>query len=100
MTRFTCIAVMLREDRGHLLAVLQTLARHWHQKLQGHLRQYLALPHLLLDRFRQNLYQREPPRHPAHATIEPARQLVEAIAEALLQLCQQPAHFKRSLVFG
>jgi hypothetical protein len=33
---------MLREDRGHLLAVLQTLARHWHQKLQGRLRQDLV----------------------------------------------------------
>lgn len=34
----TRIAVMLTEDRRHPLAVLQTLARHRHQILQGHLR--------------------------------------------------------------
>jgi hypothetical protein len=38
LTGFTRIAVMLGEDRGHSLAVLQALARHWNQKLQGHLR--------------------------------------------------------------
>jgi hypothetical protein len=54
----TRIAVMLGEDRRHPLAVLQTLACHRHQKLQRYLRQDLALAHLLLDRFRQNLHQR------------------------------------------
>jgi len=82
------IAVMFGEDRRHSLAVFQVLACHRHQKLQRHLRQDLALAHLLLDRFRQNLHQRQPPRYPAHATIEPARQLIESVAEALLQLCQ------------
>jgi len=82
------IAVMLGEDRGHPLAILQALARHRHQKLQGHLRQDLALAHLLLHRFRQNLHQRQPPRYPAHAAIEPAGQLVEPVAEAPLQLRQ------------
>jgi hypothetical protein len=76
------------------------LARHRHQKLQRHLRQDLALAYLLLDRFRQNLHQRQPPRYPAHAAIEPARQLIEPVAEALLQLGQQPAHLQRGLVFG
>jgi hypothetical protein len=57
---FTRIAVMLGEDRRHLLAILQALARHRHQKLQGHLRQDLALAHLLLNGFRQNLHQRQP----------------------------------------
>ena len=97
---FTRIAVMLGEDRRHPLAVLQALACHRHQKLQRHLRRDLALAHLLLDRFRQNLHQRQPPRYPAHTAIEPARQLVEPVAEALLQLRQQPAHLQRGLVFG
>jgi hypothetical protein len=66
------IGVMLREDRRHPLAILQALARHGHQKLQGRLRQNLALAHLLLDGFRQNFHQRQPPRDPAHAAIEPA----------------------------
>jgi hypothetical protein len=82
------IAVTLGEDRGHLLAILQALARHRHQKLQGHLCQDLALAHLLLDRFRQNLHQRQPPRNPAQAAIKAAGQLIEPVAEALLQLRQ------------
>jgi len=79
---FTRIAVMLGEDCGHPLAILQALACHRHQKLQRHLRQDLALAHLLLDRFRQNLHQRQPPRYPAHTAVEPARQLVEPVVEA------------------
>jgi len=90
---------MLGEDGGHPLAILQALARHWYQKLQRHLRQNLALAHLLLDGFRQNFRQRQPPRYPAHATIESARQLIQAVAEPLLQLPQQPAHLQRALVF-
>ena len=69
---FARIAVMLGEDCGHPLAIFQALARHRHQKLQSHLRQNLAFTHLLLDRFRQNLYQRQPPRYPTHTTIEAA----------------------------
>jgi hypothetical protein len=97
---FTRIAVMLGQDRRHSLAILQALARHRHQKLQRHLRQDLALAHLLLDRLRQNLHQRQPPRYPAHTAVEPARQLIEPIAEALLQLGQQPTHFQCGLVLG
>ena len=85
---FARIAVMLGEDCGHTLAVLQALARHRHQKLQRHLRQDLAFAHLLLDRFRQNLHQRQTPRYPTHTAIKPARQLIEPVAEALLQLRQ------------
>jgi hypothetical protein len=97
---FPRIAVVLGEDRRHLLAILQALARHRHQKLHRRLRQNLALAHLLLDRFRQNLCQRQPPRHPAHAAIEPARQLIQPVTEALLQLLKQPTHLQGGLVFG
>jgi hypothetical protein len=97
---FTRIAVLLGEDRRHPLAILQALAGHRHQIFQGHLCQDLALAHLLLDRFRQNLHQPQPPRYPAHTAIEPAGQLFESVAEALLQLRQQPAHLQRGLVFG
>ena len=90
---------MLGEDRRHPLAILQALARHWHQKFHRHLRQHLAFAHLLLNGFRQKLHQRQPPRYPAHAAIEPARQLVQPVAEALLQLRQQPTLFQRTLVF-
>jgi hypothetical protein len=47
------VAVILGEDRGHPLAILQALPRHRHQKLHGHLRQDLAPAHLLLDGLRQ-----------------------------------------------
>jgi hypothetical protein len=88
---FPRIAVMLGEDRRHPLAIFQALACRRHQKLQRHLRQDLALAHLLLNGFRQNLHQRQSPRHPAHAAFESARQFVQSIAEAPLQLRQQPA---------
>jgi hypothetical protein len=90
---FAQTAVVLGEDLRHPLAILDTLACHRHQKLQGHLRQDLALAHLLLGRFGQNLHQRQPPRYPAHAAIELARQVIQPIAEAQLQFRQQPAHF-------
>ena len=82
------IAVVFGEDGGHPLAVLQALACHRHQKLHRHLRHNLAFAHLLLDRFRQNLRQRQSPRHPAHTAIEPARQLIQPVVEAPLQLLQ------------
>jgi hypothetical protein len=83
---YTRIAMMLGEDGGHPLASLQALARHWHQKLQGHLRHDLAFAHLLLDSFRQNFNQRQSARNPTHTAIKPAGQLIEPKAEALLQL--------------
>jgi hypothetical protein len=49
------IAVMLGKDRCHPLTIFQALAGHGHQKLHGHLRRDLALAHLLLNRFRQQL---------------------------------------------
>ena len=96
----TSIEVMLSEDRRHPLAILQALACYWHQKFQCHLRQDLAFAHLLLDRFRQNFHQCQPPRYPTHTAIEPASQLVQPVAETLLQLLKQPAHLQRGLVFG
>jgi hypothetical protein len=97
---FACIAVMLSENDGHALAGLQALARHRHQKLHGYLRRDPAFPHLLLDGFRQQFRQRQPPRHPAHTAIKPPRQLLQAVAESLLHLGQQPTHLQRRLVFG
>jgi hypothetical protein len=97
---FPHLAVILGEDRCHPLAIFQALPRYWHQKLQRRLRQDLALAHLLLDRFRENLHQRQSPRYPAHTAIKPAGQLVEPVAEALLQLRQQPTHLQRGLVLG
>jgi hypothetical protein len=79
---------VLGKNRGHALAVLQALPRYRYQKLQRHLRWHFALAHLLLNRFRQHLHQRQTTRYPTHAAIEPARQLLQPVAEALLQLRQ------------
>ena len=100
LASFPRVAVMLSEDRRHPLAIPQALACHRHQELHRHLRRDLALAHLLLNRFRQKLRQRQPPRYPTHAAIEPARQLLQTIAEALFHLGQQPAHLQRALVFA
>jgi hypothetical protein len=100
LASLTRIAVVLREDRRHPPAILQALACHRHQKLQCHLRRNLALAHLLLDRFRQNLHQCQPSRNPTHTAVEPARQLLQPVTETLLQLGQQPTHLQRGLVFG
>jgi hypothetical protein len=64
---------MSGQDGRHALAILQTLPRHWHQNFHGHLRRDLAFAHLLLDRFRQKLHQRQPPGNPSHAAIEKPR---------------------------
>jgi len=97
---FAHLRVTLGENVGHPPAVFQTLARHRRQKLQRHLRWDLPLPHLLLNRLRQNLHQRQSPRHPAHTAIKAAGQLLQPVSEALLQLRQKPAHFQRRLRFG
>ena len=94
------VAAMLSEYRGHPLAILQAEARHRNQKLHRHMRRDLALAHLRLDGFGQKFDQRQPPRHPTHAAVEPARQLVEAVAKALLHLLEQPALFQRALLLG
>ena len=87
----------LGEDGGHPLAVFQTHPRHRRQELHGHLRRNPPLPHLLLDRFRQHLRQRQPPPHPTHAAVEAASQFLQSIAETLPHLRQQPAHLQRAV---
>jgi hypothetical protein len=92
--------MMLSEDRGHPLAVLQADAGYWYQKLHRRVREDFAFSYLLLDRLRQKLDQRQTARYPAHAAVESPCQLIQSVAEALLQLRQQPTLFQRSLVFG
>jgi hypothetical protein len=91
---------MLDEHSGHALTVVQSDARHRHQKLHRQMRGDLAFAHLLLDGLRQQFHQRQSPRYPTHAAIEPARQIVQSIAKAPLHFRQQPALFQRRLVFA
>jgi hypothetical protein len=92
------IATMCDESRRHARAVVGADSRHRHQMLHRHLRREFSFAHLLLDRFRQQLHQRQPPRHPTGAAVEAARQFIETIAEALLHLRQQPALFERAFL--
>jgi hypothetical protein len=91
---------MLGERRGHPLAVLRMDACRRNQILHRHVRRDFALAYLLLDGLRQKLHQRQPPRHPAHAAVKPARQFLEAVAEALFHLRQQPALLQGGLMLG
>jgi hypothetical protein len=59
-----------------------------------------AAAHLLLHALRKQLDQAHAPRHPTRAAIETPRQLLQPIAEALLQFNQQPALFQRRLVIA
>jgi hypothetical protein len=53
---------MVRDESGaHAHAIVGVDTRHGHQILHRHLRPEFALAHLLLDRFRQQLHQRQPP---------------------------------------
>jgi len=94
-----CVATVLDESGGHPRAVLHVDSRHRHQILHGQLRRDRSFAHLLLDGFRQQLDQRQPPRHPTHAAVEAARQLLQRVTKALLHLRQQPALFERAFLW-
>lgn len=83
-----------RKRGGHLLTVLEIRARHGHQILHRHLRGDLARAHLLLHAVGKQLDQGQATRYPTHTAIELASQFLQAIAEPLLQLRQQPALFQ------
>ena len=92
------IAAVRDESGRHARAVAGVDSRHRHQILHRHLRREFSFAYLLLDRFRQQLHQGQPPRDPTGAAVEAARQLIQSIAEALLHLRQQPALFERAFL--
>ena len=98
LPRLPRVATVRHQGGRHPLAVVRIHPRHRHQILHRHLRRELAFAHLLLDRFRQQLHQRQSPRHPAHTAIEAPRQFLQRVAEALFHLRQQPALFQRAFL--
>jgi hypothetical protein len=92
------IAAVRDESGRHAPAVVGVDSRHRHQILHRHLRRQFSFAYLLLDRFRQQLHQRQSPRYPTGAAVEAARQFIETITEALLHLRQQPALFERAFL--
>jgi hypothetical protein len=87
--------VMASQHVRHAPAVVEIGARHRRQILHGDMGRYLAAADLLLDGFGKLFHQSQSPGHPTHAAVEAARQIIEAIAETLLQLLKQPPFFKR-----
>jgi len=75
----------------HAPAVLRVGARYRHQILHRDVGRDGAVPHLLLHAGRQQLDQGQPARYPTQAAVKAAGQLLQAIAETLLQFRQQPA---------
>jgi hypothetical protein len=94
------VATVLDESGSHPRAVLHVDSRHRRQILHRQLRRDRSFAHLLLDRFRQQFDQRQAPRHPAHAAVEAASQLLQRIAKALLHFRQQPALFESGFLFA
>ena len=92
------IAALTGKYRGHPFAILRAEPRCRDQILHRCLRRDLPFSHLLLDPFRQQFHQRQPPRYPAHAPVETAGQFLHRVAEALRHRRQQPALFKRAFL--
>jgi hypothetical protein len=59
-----------------------------------------AIAHLLLHAVGKQLDQAHPTRYPTRAAIETASQILQPIAEALLQFHQQPAFFESRFVIA
>jgi len=99
-TGLAAAEVVLRKRLGHALAVVRIGARHRRQILHCDMRRDLAGTNALLHRFGKLFHQSQSARHPTHAAIKAPRQIVQAVAETLLQLLKQPALFQRRFRFG
>jgi hypothetical protein len=100
LSRFSAAQPVTRKPLRHAPAVVRFRACHRNQELHRHLRRDGAVAHLLLHPLRKQLHQAHPPRHPARAAIKTASQLLQPVAEALLQFHQQPAFFQRRVVIA
>jgi hypothetical protein len=101
LARFAASKPMPRKTLRHAATVFRSQPCHRHQELHRHMRRDRAAAHLLLHARRQQFNQAHPPRDPAHAAIKSSRQLLLGIAEALLQVRQQPTLFQgRGLLAG
>ncbi len=84
----------------HAPAVIGTRTRHRNQELHRHMGRDGAAANLLLHTLGKQFDKTHATRYPTPAAIETARQLLQPIAEALLQLHQQPTFFQRRFVFS
>ncbi len=88
-----------RERFGQALAILGAGTRHRHQELHRYVDRDRATAYLLLHPFGEQFHKRQSARHPTHAAIKTARQLLQAVVEALLEFRQQPTFFQSAVAF-
>ena len=100
LARFATAQAMPRNTLRHAATVFRVQARHRHQELHRHMRCDRAIANLLLDSVGKQLHQPHPARYPTCAAIETPSQLLQPIAEALLQFNQKPALFKSRFVIA
>jgi hypothetical protein len=92
---------LLAGDRlDQALASLPVGARQRDQALHRRVRGDLTAKDSSLDRFRKVADQREPPAHPAHASIETPGEILERQVEAQVQLAQPQPLLERRLLGG
>lgn len=89
-------AVVLRDRLGERLAVLTLRTRQGHQVLHRRLGRDMTRADVLLHRDGQDLHQREPLRHPAHAPVESFRQVLVAQGK-IPEFLEQPGLLDRRL---
>jgi len=94
LSRFTAAQPVAGKSLCHTPAVFRAAPRHRYQILHRHMRRDRPAAHLLLHTLRKQFHQAHPSRHPTAAAIKAARQLLQPIAETLLQFHQQPAFFQ------
>ena len=85
---------------GHALAVVEIGARHRRQILHGDMSRNVTAADLLLHGLGKLFHQSQPARHPTHAAIKAARQIIKVVAETLFQFLKQPSFFKGCVAFA
>lgn len=85
---------------GHALTIVAADTGHRRQILHSGMGGDLAVADPPLHGVRNLFDQRQPAGDPTEAAIEPARQILQAVAEALFQFLKQPALFQRRFACG
>ncbi len=91
---------MRRQRFGHALTVFEARTCHRYQELHCNVGRDRTAADLLLHALRKLIDQRQSTRYPTQTAIETAAQLVQAIAEAMLQFGQQPTFFQCRIPFA
>lgn len=85
---------------GHASAILDVGARHRHQVLHRDMSRDLAYANVLLNRLREKFNQSQSAGDPTDTAIESPCQIVQTVAEALVQFPKQPSFFQRRVALA